>query len=161
MKKTFILFKANDAVFGLDLRKVTSIEKKSEATSIPKSPEYIVGIANIRGKIFPVIDSNQVLYNQKMNVNEEARYILLDIDGVTIALMVENTNEIIDLDIGSISPVKIVNESNYVEGVVLEGDRIISILNVEEMLLSLKDVENIKEQYIHNQMETNKETQYI
>lgn len=161
MKKTFILFKANDAVFGVDLRKVLSIEKKSEATSIPKSPEYIAGIANIRGKIIPVIDSNQVLYNQEMNVNEEARYILLDIDEVTIALMVENTNEIIDLDIGSISPVKIVNESNYVEGVVLEGDRIISILNVEEMLLSLIDVENIKEQYIHNQMETNKETQYI
>lgn len=158
MKKTFILFKANDAVFGVDLRKVLSIEKKSEATSIPKSPEYIVGIANIRGQIIPVIDSNQVLYSHKMNVNEEPRYILLDIDGVTIALMVENTNEIIDLDIGSISSVKMVNESNYVEGVVLEGDRIISILNVEEMLSSLKDVENLKEQYNHNLMETNKET---
>lgn len=96
-----------------------------------------------------------------MNGNEEARYILQDINGVTIALMVESTNEIIDLDIGSISPVKIVNESNYVEGAVLEGDRIISILNVEEMLLSLRDVENLKEEYIHNQMETSKETQYL
>ncbi|MBT2643152.1 chemotaxis protein CheW [Bacillus sp. ISL-41] len=150
MKKTFILFKANDAVFGVDLRKVISIEKKRETTSIPKSSEYIVGIANIRGEIIPVIDSNQVLYNQKINVDEEARYILLDIEGVTIALMVENTNEIIDLHIGTVSPVKIVNESNFVDGVVLEGDRIISILNIEEMLLSLKDIENFKERYISN-----------
>lgn len=36
MKKAFILFKANNALFGVDIQKVISIEKKGDAIGIPK-----------------------------------------------------------------------------------------------------------------------------
>jgi len=138
MKRTFVLFNAKQSVYGIEINKVVSIERFSEATSIPQASDYIIGVVNIRGGIVPVVDSHFLLYHEHLQANEETRYILLEVQGSNVAFMVENTNEIIDIDDDVIKPVGMIEGSRFVEGVSLIGGRIISILNSEGMISSMK-----------------------
>ena len=143
MKRTFILFNAKQSVYGIEINKVVSIERVSEATSIPQEPDYMIGVVNTRGEIIPVVDSHFVLYHEHLKINEETRYILLEVQGSNIAFMVENTNEIIDIDDDLIKPVGMIEGSNFVEGVTLIDGRIISILNSEGMISSMKGFKDL------------------
>ncbi|NHM33006.1 chemotaxis protein CheW [Neobacillus terrae] len=154
MKRTFVLFEARKTFYGIDIKKIVSIEKKSDVINLPKTPEYMVGIVNIRGKVVPVIDSYHVFYNYRIPADAVTRYILLDVNGLTIALMVEDTNEIISIDSDSINPVKMLNDSPFFEGIALEGERMITILNIEEIISNLKNLDYIRGEYINNHYET-------
>lgn len=82
MKRTFILFNAKQSLYGIEINKVVSIERVSEATSIPQEPDYMIGVVNTRGEIIPVVDSHFVLYHKHLKINEETRYILVGGSGI-------------------------------------------------------------------------------
>ena len=148
MKRTFIIFKARGAEYGIDLQKVVSIERNGKVTTLPQVPDYMVGIVSIRGKVIPVIDSNFLLFQKHLQEEEEPRYILLEVQGSTIALMVESTNEILEIENSLIKPVEMMNANYWIEGVALKGDRIISIIDSGEMMSTIRDIKHIQEELL-------------
>jgi purine-binding chemotaxis protein CheW len=148
MKRTFIIFKARGAEYGIDLQKVVSIERNSKVTTLPQVPDYMVGIVSIRGKVIPVIDSNFLLFQKYLQGEEEPRYILLEVQGSTIALMVESTNEILEIEDSLIKPVEMMNANYWIEGVALKGDRIISIIDSGEMISTIRDIKHIQKELL-------------
>lgn len=148
MKRTFIIFKARGAEYGIDLKKVVSIERNSKVTTLPQVPDYMVGIVSIRGKVIPVIDSNYLLFQKHLKADEEPRYILLEVQGSTIALMVESTNEILEIENSLIKPVEMMNANYWIEGVALKGDRIISIIDSGEMISTIRDIKHIQKELL-------------
>jgi purine-binding chemotaxis protein CheW len=151
MKRTFIIFKARGAEYGIDLQKVVSIERNSKVTTLPQVPDYMVGIVSIRGKVIPVIDSNFLLFQKHLKGEEEPRYILLEAQGSTIALMVESTNEILEIEDSLIKPVEMMNENYWIEGVALKGDRIISIIDSGEMISTIRDIKHIQKELLFSE----------
>ncbi|MCM3666387.1 chemotaxis protein CheW [Mesobacillus subterraneus] len=151
MKRTFIIFKARGAEYGIDLQKVVSIERNSKVTTLPQVPDYMVGIVSIRGKVIPVIDSNFLLFQKYLQGEEEPRYILLEVQGSTIALMVESTNEILEIEDSLIKPVEMMNANYWIEGVALKGDRIISIIDSGEMISTIRDIKHIQKELLFSE----------
>ncbi|MBT2640048.1 chemotaxis protein CheW [Bacillus sp. ISL-39] len=151
MKRTFIIFKARGAEYGIDLQKVVSIERNSKVTTLPQVPDYMVGIVSIRGKVIPVIDSNFLLFQKHLQGEEEPRYILLEAQGSTIALMVESTNEILEIEDSLIKPVEMMNANYWIEGVALKGDRIISIIDSSEMISTIRDIKHIQKELLYSE----------
>jgi len=151
MKRTFIIFKARGAEYGIDLQKVVSIERNSKVTPLPQVPDYMVGIVSIRGKVIPVIDSNFLLFQKHLQEEEEPRYILLEVQGSTIALMVESTNEILEIEDSLIKPVEMMNANYWIEGVALKGNRIISIIESGEMISTIRDIKHIQKDFLFSE----------
>ena len=56
-----ILFKISNTAYGISCESVLSIVILNEITEIPKTPEYIRGVTNLRGKIIPLIDMRKFL----------------------------------------------------------------------------------------------------
>ncbi|KAA0549966.1 purine-binding chemotaxis protein CheW [Bacillus sp. BGMRC 2118] len=144
--RSFILFKVLDSCFGIDIQRIVSIEKNSVTIPIPQSPSYMMGIVNIRGQVVPVIDSYRLLYNREMQINEETRYILIDVSDFTFALMVESTNEIMNINLDEINPVHMINddEISFIEGIALVNERLISILDIDKMLITLREMNPVE-----------------
>lgn len=56
MEKQLAIFELAKEHFGIDIKAVEGIVKMQEITKIPKSPDYVEGIINLRGSVLPVID---------------------------------------------------------------------------------------------------------
>lgn len=67
----------------------------------------------------------------------------MEVQGSNIAFMVENTNEIIDIDDDLIKPVGMIEGNHFVEGVSLIDGRIISLLNCEGIISSMKGFKDL------------------
>ena len=52
----YLTFKLGDEIFGLEILKVQEIIGMMKVTQVPKTPDFIRGVINLRGKIIPVID---------------------------------------------------------------------------------------------------------
>jgi chemotaxis signal transduction protein len=63
-------------------------------------------------------------------------------------LMVESTNEILEIEDSLIKPVEMMNANYWIEGVALKGDRIISIIDSGEMISTIRDIKHIQKELL-------------
>jgi purine-binding chemotaxis protein CheW len=109
-----------------------------EITKIPNAPDYAKGVINLRGRVIPVIDFRK-RFNlpEVLEANEESRRIVVvDINGTTIGLIVDQVSHVIKLENESVSPTPETVKSSgggCFSGIGRMGDKLIILLDVEEM----------------------------
>ncbi|MCP3764741.1 chemotaxis protein CheW [Domibacillus sp. A3M-37] len=132
----------------MGIQNVVSIEKVTEPTNLPGTPEYMNGVVNIRGQLIPVIDMSTLLYNQPIQPSEDTRYILVETNGTIIAFMVEKASEIVHIDEDQVKPVNLlgINIGTFIKGVAVKENFNVTILDTEELLSSLADIDLIRAQ---------------
>jgi purine-binding chemotaxis protein CheW len=148
LTETFVIFEADTGSFGLNIQNVVSIEKVTEVSAIPSMPDFVTGIVNIRGQVIPVVDLSSLLFNRPLELDEHTRFIVVETNDWLIAFTVGKTNEILDLDDNQISPIASLGIANQklFKGVSLQENRIIMILDVEQLLSSINDPDLIRKQ---------------
>ncbi|MGB9720239.1 MAG: chemotaxis protein CheW [bacterium] len=86
--ETLIIFKIAEEVIGMDIRKVREVTELPAVVPVPKSPDFLFGLANIRGEIVPVISLRRRL---GIGGDELCNLLLVVEDGERIAgLRVDN-----------------------------------------------------------------------
>ena len=124
--------------FCVDILKVQEIIRMMEITKIPNAPDYAKGVINLRGRVIPVIDFRK-RFNlpEALEANEESRRIVVvDINGTTIGLIVDQVSHVIKLENESVSPTPETVKSSgggCFSGIGRMGDKLIILLDVEEM----------------------------
>ena len=71
----YLTFNLGDEGYGLEILKVQEIIGMQEITKIPKTPEYVKGVINLRGKVIPVVDLRLKFGMQKMRL--PAKHVFL------------------------------------------------------------------------------------
>jgi purine-binding chemotaxis protein CheW len=147
MEKYVVINMANQE-FGINIQNVTSIEKVSNPTVLPKMEEYIKGIVNIRGTIYPVIDSSQLFFNTSTILTDQTRFIMIKTEDIVTCFLVDHAKEILSINDDEIKPFNQMSSSSSLlfEGIVTIQERLISIINVKEMIDSLNDFSIIQAQ---------------
>jgi purine-binding chemotaxis protein CheW len=124
--------------FCVDILKVQEIIRMMEITKIPNAPDYAKGVINLRGRVIPVIDFRK-RFNlpEALEANEESRRIVVvDINGTTIGLIVDQVSHVIKLENESVSPTPETVKSSgggCFSGIGRMGEKLIILLDVEEM----------------------------
>ena len=76
--RQFLVFKIGSQEYGVDIQKVvTIIEKDMNIARIPKTPDFIKGVINLRGEIIPVMDIRKRFKLPEIEDTEETRIIVL------------------------------------------------------------------------------------
>jgi purine-binding chemotaxis protein CheW len=124
--------------FCVDILKVQEIIRMMEITKIPNAPDYAKGVINLRGRVIPVIDFRKRFNLSKaLEAKEESRRIVVvDINGTTIGLIVDQVSHVIKLENESVSPTPETVKSSgggCFSGIGRMGDKLIILLDVEEM----------------------------
>jgi chemotaxis signal transduction protein len=121
--------------FGFDIMSVQEIIRQPVLSRIPMAPEYVEGIANLRGVVLPVIDTRSRFGMKREADTDSTRVLVLDVDGVKTGLRVDCVRQVTRIQSTDIEPPPAVirngMSSDYLKGVVkLEGGkRIIMSLN--------------------------------
>lgn len=138
----YLVFTLGKETYGIPILKIKAIEQKMDITSIPKTPQFVKGITNLRGKIIPVIDLKKKF---GIGISEDTTrtcIIIVDIkteSGLqTNGLMVDEVSEVLDISEGYIEPVpKYSNtqiDQEFMSGIGKVKDKVIILLDIQKIL---------------------------
>lgn len=131
MKNQYIIFTLNQDSFGIDINMVKEIASVQPVVSVPDIGEYVTGIISFREKVVPVIDMKKML-NMK-TVEMYQRLIVVENNGVLLAMLVDKASETISIDEDEINlSDQLVNGLIY--GVSKRDDRLILLVGLERMI---------------------------
>jgi purine-binding chemotaxis protein CheW len=139
----YAIFRLGDVEYGLDIQKITIIEKILTITRVPGTPDYIKGVINLRGEIIPIIDLGKVFNLSTVEDTEDTRVIILSVDDSIFGVRVDAVVEVIPLledSIESVSDFSSDLSMEYIMGVGKVENRIITLLDFEKLImLALKN----------------------
>ena len=146
-----LTFKLADEEYGVDIMKVQEIRSWEPATSIPNTPDFIVGVINLRGNVVPVIDLRKRFSLDKAEYGASTVIVVVKVehqgDERTMGLVVDAVSEVYNIseemmretpELGSA-----VN-TEFVKGLATVDDKMIIMLDAD-LIVSPEHL-NVQEQ---------------
>lgn len=135
----FIVFSIDKENYGIGIQDIHEIDRLKEIsiTEVPKTPDYVEGIINLRGEVVPIVDLRKRFELPYKEADKDSRAVVVKLDKKTIGLIVDNVDEVITLMPEEITlpPEEIKDiDSKYVKGIGKKNDKIITILDIKEIL---------------------------
>ncbi len=125
--------------FGVDILKVQEIIRTVEITRVPKSPDFVEGVINLRGKIVPVIDLRKRFGIVRKERDNETRIIVVELVDKVVGFLVDKVKEVIRVEKSIIEPPPELTtniSTNYITGVAKLEDRLLILLDLDRVLSS-------------------------
>lgn len=146
--KKLVIFQANQEEYGVSVEYVVSIEKLDKVTPIPQMPIYMKGLMKVRDELIPVLDTRQILFRDQTDLTDKSRVIVVQTTELSVALLVEDAKEILDVQKETIKPLSLIaaNGSNYISGMVNLDKRLIAVIDPARLVDGLREMDEIKEE---------------
>ncbi len=97
-EEQFVIFKLEEVEFGVPIASVQEIVRIPEnLTSVPKAPEFIEGVINLRGTVLPVIDQRKRLGLSIVERSEYQRIMIFMVGGVKTGFIVDSVTEVLKI----------------------------------------------------------------
>jgi purine-binding chemotaxis protein CheW len=135
--KQYVVFKLGKEEYGIDIQKVTTIEKVMTIARVPKTPVYIKGVINLRGEIIPIIDLRTRFKLPEAEATEDTRIIIIKIEEISVGFIVDAVDEVMQLTEDAVENVSSFSNDlsmDYILGVGKINDRIVTLLNLEILI---------------------------
>ncbi|MHB1190506.1 MAG: chemotaxis protein CheW [Armatimonadota bacterium] len=145
-EEQLVVFELASESYGVDIGAVNTIIRMQEITEIPRSPEFVEGVINLRGSIIPVIDLRRRFGLSAGEETKASRIVVVEAGGQMIGMVVDAVTETLRLSQDAIeppSPVVTTTDSEYVRGVGKLENRLVILLDLNKVL-SDKETEALK-----------------
>ena len=120
-----LTFKSSDLILYISTKHVIEIINNHSITTLPLLPPYIKGIINLRGQILPVIDILQRMgkvSDPSDDSSDKSCIIVLDIDSVSLGIIVDSVRQVIDIDLKNVRPIPLKHQQKLLNGMVTMED---------------------------------------
>jgi purine-binding chemotaxis protein CheW len=148
--KTYVTFKINDELFGINILTVREINRQLDATMVPQSPAYIFGLINLRGQIVTLVDLKKRLSLGETQMNEHTHTIILNLEGDPahvgrsdmdkVGILVDAIGDIVEVDENALEspPANLGDlDGSYLDEVVKLDNSVVAILNIGRVMESV------------------------
>ena len=130
-----VVFSLDEQRYALPLSNVERIVRVVEITSLPKAPEIVLGVINVRGQVIPVVNIRKRFRLPEREITLSDHLIIAQTSRRAVALLADRVGQVLEvLENDIISAKKILPAMDYVEGVVKLADGLILIHNLEKFL---------------------------
>ncbi|MGE4298581.1 MAG: chemotaxis protein CheW [Desulfovibrionaceae bacterium] len=140
-----VTFSIGEEEFGVDILKVQEIIRTMEITKVPRAPEFVEGVINLRGKVIPIIDLRMRFGLTSREHDKHTRIIVIEINNMVVGFVVDSVSEVLRIPANTIEPPPPVVsglESEYISGVGKLADRLLILLDLDR-LLSTEEVDRL------------------
>jgi len=117
-----IAFMLNEELIGINIKNVTKISKRLDITPVPKTPEHILGVMNLRGNIVPVVNLKKMLGLPNDEEKDQEFILIIDSAIGNIGLLIDQVVGAITIDEEEIQPAPINSlgiDSKFITGVII------------------------------------------
>lgn len=130
-------FYIGNALCGMDILKIQEINKLMQMTRVPKAPEYVLGILNLRGQIVTVIDLGKKLGLGTTDTSQDSRNIIVNSPGGHVGLLVNSISDVVTAEFEKVerAPANMRGiQGDFFTGVYKTQNNLIGILDVDKVL---------------------------
>ena len=138
MRHELITFGIANQRFGIDIMTVREIRAWSPVTRLPRVPDYVAGVVNLRGAVLPVIDLAARLGWEPTEATPRNPIIVIEHEGQLRGLIVHDVADIVSIETGSLQhPDAFAQEAitNFLEGIAPLGDDMVMVLDLKRLML--------------------------
>jgi purine-binding chemotaxis protein CheW len=132
-----VTFFLADEEYGLDVRVVQEIIRVAEITHVPRAPEFIKGVINLRGRIIPVVDLKRKLELGEVVPSRLSRIVVVKLRDRLVGLLADGASQVLKIPVSSVdaAPEEILDVNvSFIRGVAKLEKRLIILLDLQKIL---------------------------
>ncbi|HEY6010447.1 MAG TPA: chemotaxis protein CheW [Nitrospirota bacterium] len=141
-----VTFRVGSEEYGLDIRFITEVVRPLKITPLPRMPEFVEGVVNLRGVIIPIVDLRRRFALRPVTDNQRAMRMMITKGAVSggtgagrelLGLVVDRVDEVIHVPKNNIeqAPEAATGEAvDFITGMAKVGDRLIIMLDITKIL---------------------------
>ncbi|MGD0283357.1 MAG: chemotaxis protein CheW [Dissulfurispiraceae bacterium] len=132
-----VTFNLGNEEYAVAILKVQEINRMKEITRVPNSPPYVEGVINLRGKVIPVVNLRSKFGLAAKENNEQTRIMIMDIQGITMGLVVDSVSEVLRIPSSTVEPTPPMASNisaEFIKGIAKVDDRLIILLDMDRLL---------------------------
>lgn len=137
----FLTFQLGGEVYGLEILKVQEIMGLIAITRVPKTPEFIRGVINLRGKVIPVVDLRVKFGMERKEDTDRSCIIVIQVlrrgRRITMGAIVDEVSEVIDISGDQVEPTPefgSVVDTEFILGIGKVDQKVVLLLDVDRVL---------------------------
>jgi len=138
--RQYLTFRLSNETFAIDVAKVREVLDLTTITAIPRTPEFMSGVINLRGSVVPVVDLRLCF---EMTRTESTRNtcivvveVQLDGEATVIGALADSVEEVIDLEPEQIQPAPKIGaqiRTDFIKGMGKRDSQFIMILDIDRI----------------------------
>lgn len=135
----FLTFFLASEEYGLEILKVHEIIGIMPITRVPRTPHFIRGVINLRGKVIPVVDLRLKFAMEAKEQTEETCIIVVQAQGVQMGIIVDKVSEVLDIAAQEIDDPPYFGtdvQTDYLLGIGKAAERVRLLLDIDKVLSS-------------------------
>ena len=133
----FLTFFLDEEEYGLEILKVQEIIGLMSITRVPRMPDFVRGVINLRGKVIPIVDLRTKFRMERIEDTEQTCIIVVQTQGVQFGVVVDRVSEVVDLDSESIEEAPEFGadiDTQYILGMGKTGSRVRILVDIDRVL---------------------------
>ncbi len=135
----YLTFKLDDEVFALDITKVREVLDFTTVTKVPRTPEFMRGVINLRGSVVPVVDLRLKFGMSKTEKTVNTCIIVevkVDDETKVLGALADSVQEVMDLESDHIEPAPKIGtrlNTEFIKGMGKRDDRFVILLDIDKV----------------------------
>lgn len=137
----YLTFSLDKEQFAVDIRKVREVLEFSSVTKVPRTPDFMRGVINLRGSVVPVIDLRLKLGLSRTEATIDTCVIIVEIDArgenLVLGALADSVQEVIELEEKSIEPPPRFGTRvsiDFIRGIGKRDEQFIMLLDINKVL---------------------------
>ncbi len=142
----FLTFFLAREEYGLEILKVHEIIGMMPITPVPRTPLYVRGVINLRGKVIPTVDLRRKFGMEAVEQTDETCIIVVQANGVQVGIVVDRVSEVLDIAASEVEEAPSFGSdvnTDYILGIGKAEGRVRLLLDIDKVL-SATDLEELK-----------------
>lgn len=138
--ETYLTFTLGNEYFALDVEHVEKILEYQPVTEVPKAPEYMLGVFNLRGEVIPLVDTRIKFGMTKTEINTSTCILVITIhsegEAIKLGALVDTVNEVVKYNTKELMNLPTVgkqNKTEFLNGVLKVNNRFVLLLNADKI----------------------------
>ena len=139
----YLTFKLDQELFAVDIAKVREVLEFTSMTKVPRTPDFMRGVINLRGNVVPVVDMRLKLgllaTERTVDTCVVITEVVVDGEHVVLGALVDSVQEVLDLDGGHIAPPPRIGariDTSVIYGMGKRDDQFVIILDIDKVFSS-------------------------
>lgn len=137
----YLTFMLGGETFAIGILRIKEIIEYGQLTEVPRMPDFIRGVINLRGAVVPVIDLSARFGKQPTSVSRRTCIVIIEVEHEgeqqVVGVMVDAVNEVLDILPDQVEPAPTFGaniRSDFIQGMGKVENKFVIILNVNHVL---------------------------
>ncbi|MCX6345226.1 MAG: chemotaxis protein CheW [Armatimonadetes bacterium] len=137
----YLTFTLGEEGFAIEISKIREVLDFTDLTTVPRTPDYMRGVINLRGNVVPIVDLRLQLGMSAVEKTVDTCIVIVEVDMgadmLHVGMLADSVQEVVDIDHSQIEPAPKMGtrlNTEFIRGMAKRDDKFSIILDIDKVL---------------------------